>query len=133
MADLTALKAEIDTDPLIRGYAAMDDGQVADSLMNTIDRERNRASMTASEVLNAVVVSDLDAVTAAQQVKFWNLMGIGELNPFGVEVTILTNIFGSGSATIAALAILRKESVSRAVELGLGSVNVKDVTRARAI
>ena len=99
MADLQALKTELDTDPLARGYAGMDDGEATNSLVNVIDRERNRTSVTASEILNAVVIGEFAALTAAKQGEFWNLLARGDLNPFGVEATILINTFGGGSDT----------------------------------
>ena len=37
MADLVALKIELDADPLVRGYSGMTDQQAADSL-NTVNR-----------------------------------------------------------------------------------------------
>ena len=39
--DYPALKAEIEGDPLTRGYAAMTDQEIADD-MNTVYRTRNR-------------------------------------------------------------------------------------------
>ncbi len=115
MADL---KTELTDDPLARGYAGMTDSQAADDL-NTSYRSRDRTTMTASEVVNAVDTADFLALSAAKQNKFWQLMGIGELNPFGVEATLMIDIFGGGSTTITTLAALRVESITRAQELGL--------------
>lgn len=47
------LEDEIAKDPLGRGYSAMTDLQLLDSL-NTADRGRNRTSMTGREVKAAV-------------------------------------------------------------------------------
>lgn len=131
MTDYAVLRAEIDNDPLGRGYSGMTDTQIAASL-NTANRTRNKTSMTATEVLNAVVASEYNALTDANKTRLWELLGIGDLNPFGVEATLLTSLFGGGSQTIAALATKRVESISRAVELGIGHVTVGLVTEAKA-
>ena len=55
----------------------------------------------------------------------------GTPNPFGVEATWPTGVFGAGSATISALAAGRQESVSPAMELGLSVVKTGHVSEAR--
>lgn len=136
MANYEALKAEILADPLGRGYAGMTDQQAADDL-NTEYRTRNRESMSASEVLNSVDVTEFNALTAENQTRFWQLMGLGTLDPFGVESTLMVGMFGGGSATITTLAGLRIITLSRAAELNLagvsGSVSATHVANARAI
>ena len=86
---LDALKTEIDTDPVTRGYAGMDDAAVADSLSNVIERSLNKATMTSSEVINAIFEADFDALILADQNRIWNVLGMGELNPFGLEADML--------------------------------------------
>ena len=51
--DYVALKSELTVDPLSRGYAGMTDAEAAIDL-NTVYRERNRISMTGSEVINSI-------------------------------------------------------------------------------
>ena len=119
MADIAKLAAELTDDPLTRGYAAMTDEEAADSL-NTVNRTRNRDTMTASAVLNAVVISEWNALTDAQRQQIWDVLHIGEINPFGVEATIFVSVFGGGSATITALQAARLEAISRAVEQEIG-------------
>ncbi len=131
MTDYVALKAEITTDPLARGYAGMTNVQIAASL-NTANRTRNRTIMTASEIINAINVTEFNALTATNKAAVWDLLHLGELNPFGVEATMFTSIFGGGSTTIATLASLRAQSISRAVELGLGVVSEGLVAEAKA-
>jgi hypothetical protein len=124
------VKEEITTDPLARGYASMTDEEVlADG--HSKYRERNKSSLTGSEVTNAVDVTEFNALTSEQEQRFWNVVGISVLNPFGVESTILTNIFGAGSATIIALIALRKESISRFQELGVPGVKLGHIQEAR--
>lgn len=99
--------------------------------INVVNRQRNRASMTGSEVLNAVVLSEFNALADVKQDRFMQLIGIGILNPFGREADLITSLFGGGSGTVTALASARKEDISRAVELGLGVVKLGHIQMAR--
>ncbi len=130
--DLGALKTELDNDLLLRGYNTlpMDDEAAAVDL-NTVYRTRNREILSGSKVLNAIDKTEFLALLAPDQQRVWDILHLGEINPFGVEATLFTDIFGGGSATITALAAVRKEAVSRGVELGLGFVGGSDVTDAR--
>jgi len=129
--NLNALKTEIDTDPLARGYAGMSDAAVADSL-NVIDRTINRTSMSGSEILNAVDASEWATRGNAQKQVVWHIVHLGNVNPFGLEATLIADAFrGAGGVTIAALADARKTGVSRAVELGLNLVKAGYVQQVR--
>lgn len=125
------LKDELTADPLGRNYGAMPDEEAAASL-NAKDRTRNRGVMSASEVLNAVDQTEYATLDDAQTDRLWGLLGIGELNPFGVEAQIMVQLFGAGSETISTLQQIRVESVSRGMELGLGHVKVGHVQEARS-
>lgn len=129
---MTVLSNELADDPLARGYSGMTDAQATDSLNDTLDRERNRTSMTGSEVLNAVNNTEYLALSASDKDRVWQLLHLGTLNPFGVEADLLLDIFGGGSTTITALVVARKEIISRGAELGLGVVKEGQVQRARA-
>ncbi len=137
MADIQALKTELTTDPLGRGYAGMGDQAAADSL-NTVDRQRNKTSITGDEIFNAADGAELAALAngaAGPQRKFQMflaLCGRDSVDPFGTaNVALIQEIFGGGSATITALAALRTEPVSRGVEIGFGTVGSGDVSEAR--
>jgi len=130
MPDLDVLKAELIAGHPITGPYNADDNIAADEL-NAVNRTQNRVIMTGSEVFNAVVKAEFNALSAADQQLVWNILHLGELNPFGLESDIFIDIFGVGSATIAALQTLRKENVSRAVELGFGHVGPVLVIEAR--
>lgn len=125
------LQDEVQTDPLGLGYAGMTDQQVADSL-NASTRSRNRSMMTASEVMNQINVSEFNILSSANERKIWDVLHIGDINPFGVEAAIFIGVFGGGSATVGALQAARIESVSRATELGLGKVKVGHIAIARS-
>ncbi len=129
--NISALKAELTADPLSRGYLSMSDADAATSL-NEVNRFRNRTTMTGSEVLNAVDVGEWTGLSIADKQTVWDIVHLGEVNPFGVEATLMLSVFSAAdSPTIAALIAARKESVSRATELGLGHVGVGNVTQAR--
>ena len=130
--DIAALKAELiaghpDTGP----YDA--DAVIATGQLNAVNRTRPKTSMTGSEVLNAVDAAEWGDLDAAGKQTVWDVVHLGEVNPFGVEATLLIAVFGAGSATIVALAAARQQAISRAVEIGLGHVRVGDVERARAL
>ena len=124
------LTHELSVDELGRGYSTMSDQEAVDD-MHIAYRTRNRTSMSSSEILNAVDASEYTSLSNTKKVEFWNLMSIGTLNPFGVEATLLVNIFGDDSNTITALKALRKESITRVTELGLGEVKSRNIGYAR--
>lgn len=129
-----SLRDELLTDPLGRGYAAMTDEHAAVDL-NTVYRSRNRATMTASEVYNAVDQTEWAALTSAQQAEIWDIVHMGDqLNPFGREAARFQTIFGAGT-TITALQAARIEAITRAQELPdvRSPVKVGHVTVARAV
>ena len=121
-------KDEVTNDPVARGYngpgtanpgpGPMTDQQVTDD-MRTAYRTRSRETMTASEVANAIDITEFNALSAGDEEVIWNVLHLGELNPFGIEATIFTSKFGGGSDTIVALAAARVESITRAQELGV--------------
>ncbi len=112
------LEDELLNDPLTRGYSGMTVQQIVDD-MNTSYRTRNRTIMTASEVANQLNITEFNALTDADEAKIWNVLHLGNLDPFGVEATIFTNVFGGGSTTISNLQAARVESITRAEELGV--------------
>lgn len=128
--DIDALKAELLTGHPDTGAYDADDA-VAAGQLNAVNRTRNKPSLTGSEVLNAVDKTEFNALVAASKQLVWDILHLGELNPFGVEADLMTDMFGGGSTTIAALVVLRVEDVSRAVEIGLGVVKVGHVQMAR--
>ena len=130
--NIAALKAELTGDPLARGYPAMSDAEAATNL-NAVNRERNRTSMSGSEVLNAVDDTEWGALSDADKQTVWNIVHLGDVNPFGVEARLMVSVFDAEeSPTIAALQVARKDPVSRATELGLGLIYPAHVTQARA-
>lgn len=129
--NLAILKSEITVDPVALGYTGKTDQQICD-LLNAKARSRNLTSLTPSQVLNAVDLAEWGTRTAAQQTLIWNLMGMGQLNPFGIEATLFVQVFGASSATITTLKLLRVQAISRAEEIGLEIVYAGHIAEARA-
>lgn len=132
MGFYSALSDEITADPLERGYAGMDDAQVAASL-NAKDRQRNRGSMTALEISANIDKADWDALSPADQDRILSVLSMGEIDPSGIWTDVFVSAFGEGSTTIGNLQAARVESISRAVELGLPIIDSAHVTDARGI
>ena len=91
-AQLEILKGEITTDPLTRGYSGMTDAQIADDL-TTAYRERNLDRLDASTVFNAIDKAEYNALSDANKAMVWNILHLGEINPFGLESDIFVDIF----------------------------------------
>ena len=131
---LQALKTELTTDPLGRGYAGMTNTQVVTSL-RAANRTVERRSVSGSQIYNAIVPSEFNALLAPQQQLVRDVFGLGE----AIDVRTGTNVravmlaaFGAGTTTRANLIALVQETISRAAEIGLGDVREGDVARARA-
>lgn len=131
MGYIQDLKNELDSDPLARGYSTMTDQQVADDL-NTKYRSFNLPFMTGTEVADAIVTSEYNALADAQKDRVIALTNRDSINPFGFSATVMIDIFGAGSDTISALQASRVEPISRAQELFERDVKVGQVTDARA-
>ena len=132
MSQLDTLKAELLTGHPDTGPYNVDN-TIAASEINAVNRTLNRESMTASEVANAIEVSEFNTLSASDQARIWNVLHLGDINPFGVEATLFTGAFGGLSATITALKAARKTDVSRATELGLRRIGPGLVAEARRL
>lgn len=130
MSDVIVLIDEIATDPLGRNYATMTDKEVAVD-MNAQYRQKDRVSMTASEVFQAIDLSELLSLSDANYRKVLDVLHMGVVNPFGKEADIFVSIFGGSSATITTLAVIRREGISRGVEIGWGLVKEGHIQMAR--
>lgn len=132
--DYVALKSEIDSDPLIRGYAGMTDQQVADSLNNTIDRTVNRPPVSGDEMYNVTDATEFDALTDAKKDRWVTFTRSTAIDlQSAANQAMVNHIFGNPSASRTAMINLSTETVSRGVELGFGHVSFSDVENARSI
>ena len=128
---IAALKAEITTDPLARGYSGMTDQQVVDSL-HVQDRSQNLASLTGDVMFQQTDATEFAALTDVKKQLWLAMCGRSDIDPFApANVAFVQWVFGAGSATITALSAARKTTVDRATELGLGLVRVGEVQQAR--
>lgn len=127
------LRDEIANDPETRGYSGMTDQQIFDNIHDpSTGATRPKAIMTASEIYNNIVEADFDALSVGDQEKIWNILHLGDLNPFGLEAQVFQTVFGGASATVTALQAARNEPISRVTELGnLGSTSLGSIHRAR--
>lgn len=130
--NLDALRAELLAGHPVTGAYSADNAEAAAEL-NAVNCSRNRTSLTGSQVINAIDATEWAALTDSQRQTVWNIVHLGEVNPFGVEATLMLNVFGGGSSTITALQAARIEAISRAVELGLGVIREGTIQQARAI
>lgn len=128
--DIDILKTELTTDPLTRGYSGMLDAEVTVDL-NTVYRTSNKIIMSSTEVFNAIDKGEFNVLNATEKQLIWDILHLGEINPFGLEADLFVDIFGGGSTTITDLQNLRKNNVSRGVELGIGNVREGNVWEAR--
>lgn len=133
--DIAALKAELTTDPLARGYAGMTDAQAAASL-NARNRPLSALVLSSAQVFNAIDAAEFNALTAAQKANVDRLLGLGA----DIDITsgtnaraVLENAFGAGSATRVALVALLANKLTRAGELGLAPLYADDVRQARLV
>ena len=126
------LKTEVTTDPLGRGYSEMTDAEIAASLNDTVDRVVNKSSLSGDEMFGATVTAGFAALTAEKKAIWVSFCGRDSIDPFSTaNVEFVKWVFGNTSDTVTALAALRVSTVSRATELGLGTVYPSQVTRAK--
>lgn len=129
--DIAALKAELTVDPLTIGYSGMTDAEAADSL-NTVNRTVDVGSVTGQQIFEAVVPAHYNALSADYKQLFAVIVGMGAIMVNGTNTKLaLTTMFSGATATLAALAALQTERMSRGVELGLGFVAPGHVENAR--
>lgn len=133
--DLQALKTELTTDPLTRGYGSMGDEEAANSL-NAVNRTREKPTLRGSDIYNALVPGEFTALQAAQQARVRDIFLLGDSIDVraGTNVrAVLLSVFAAGSQTRANLIAAATEPASRADELGLGFVTPSNVADARRL
>lgn len=134
--DYTALRSELLTDPVTLGYAGQNDTQAAATLNSlTTGRTRNRTAVPVQEVFNAIDDGAWPAVGSLSADKLAAILSMpvvdaSNTNTRGIFGAVFPNS-GATAATRTRLLAIGTETVSRAVELGLGPVIVSDVTKAR--
>lgn len=134
MSKYDILAAELTDDPLGRGYAGMTDLQVSVSL-NTVNRTRPWPFLTGDDAFQATDSSEFAALTNDTRRGLWlSFCARDTIDPFATaNVAFVTWLFGGGSQTVANLASVRQENLSRAEELGLPPVSEQHVANVRAM
>lgn len=152
MSDIDILRTEIMDDPLGRSYSAMADSQVADSL-NTPDRA-GKKEVQANEVrmyvllhglwptIQAVAATSTNPLHKGTAVTILQTLGAGSFDTIrmnnaaiaeGVS-SMLQTMVDAGAMTAehrAAMIAMGDAQISRAQELGLGTVHHLMVAEAR--
>lgn len=130
--DLAALKTEMTTDPLARGYAAMGDVALSESL-NAIDRQPDRESLSSGLLVSCLDKAEFTALVAADKA-YLNLFITASEVPMTTDVRqALRTMFPVGSKTRTNINQATKRPGSRADELGLGHVTPSDIADARRL
>ena len=129
--DYSVLTAELLNDPLARGYSTMSDAEAAADL-NTEYCTRNLPSISGDTAFTATDATEFAQLTDHKRSLWMSWTSKDSINPFSATNVAFVNwLFGAESTTIATLNALRVEAISRAVELGLGTVKVGHVQTAR--
>lgn len=133
MSFLQDLRAEIDTDPLSRGYAAMQNDAIAADL-NTAYRTANVTSLTGDQLFTSTDGAEFAALTDHKRELWVSWTSKVSVDPWdAANVAFVTWIFGAGAGTLSNLNALRTKNISRATELGWGAINESNVYGARAL
>ncbi len=131
--DYQALKTELDTDSLGRGYSGMTDLQVVAD-MNIVYRTRIKTSLSGDQIFTSTDNTEFGALTDINKQLWVAFTSKDSIDPSdAANIAFVTYIFGGGSTTVSNLNTLRTEDVSRAVELFGVDIVVGDVENARAL
>ena len=129
---IAALAAELTAGHPDTGAYSLDD-ETAHAELHAVNRTKNKDSLSGDAMFAATDATDWIGLTDHQQQLWVSFTSKDSIDPFAAaNVAFVTAIFGGGSATLTALAALRKDDVSRVVELDLGDVSPGQVTEARA-
>ena len=115
--------------PVSGAWAASDEEAAAQG--NVVDMEENINSLSGDQLFTATDSTEFAALTNVKK-QLWVSWCNSDRDPFNVaNVAFVNYIFGGGSDTIAALALLRKRAVSIFQKEGLGAVQTGHVWEAR--
>lgn len=130
--DYAILVAELQNDPLSRGYALMTDAQRLASLL-AVNRPTERTVIPAYEVLEAIVPSEWSALSAAEKQRVQTIISAGQVNLKGSNTrAALGAAFAAGTTTRTNLLALQVgDPISRAFELGLTALGDGHLATAR--
>ena len=131
MTNYAALKTEVTIDPLVLGYSGMTDQQVSDSLNDPV-RPRERDIVPSHEVFEAIDPADYTALSAVEKGRLSMILSMGAVRLSGANTrSALGGMFGAGVTRNNLIALQDDTPISRAQELGLGSVGPGVVAEVR--
>ena len=129
--EIQTLRTELQDDPLAKGYSAMTDEAVA-IVMNGVTQSADKDTITAKEAQASVVGSEYLVLTDAQR-DAWAAILSDDIDIKNTNIrNQIAEIWAAGTATRTNLVDLQTKSVSRAEELGIGTVKPGDVQIGRA-
>ena len=126
VADLQAERDKIE-------YDGQDDATFLAAIL-VEDVSAPLTTITAGQLFEAIVPSEFQALTSAQQARVDRLLSLGSDIIVGPSNSVqavqeLLATFGGGSVTVQTLAALRDQTISRVASLGLPTPKLGDVAR----
>lgn len=125
------LKDELDAGHPITGPYD-DDAVIATGQLNAKNIVRDRDSIAPGEMQAQVVGTEFVALSAVKQ-RAWLAILADSVDPANSNIVEQITAIWAGTTTLTNLAGIKTETVSRAVELGLGVIKVGWVQQARAL
>ena len=130
--DYVALKAELATGHPTTGAYDKDDAVAAEQL-NVVNRTVPRDTITAAELLEAIAATDHAALDSGKRQLLYAMLTMDTINIAGPRTRkLLEEVFDSGTSHTN-LKSLETKSVSRAAELGFGTIYEGTIQQARAL
>jgi hypothetical protein len=131
--ELRILAAEL----ALPAYASMTAEQAAAALNTAnVSVQTQRNIIPSREIIEATVAAEWAALTAAEKQRYQTITGAGDVNVLGTNTrAAFAAMFAAGTTTRANLIALQTETklISRAAQLGIGTVTDHDVTAARIL
>ena len=127
------VRAELDADPLGRGYAGMTDGEIWEDLV-ALTRD-SWVPVAASAIIEAISAGALSGLSTAKRADVDTVVSMGGaivIAPGSRARALLIAAFTGDPETLNALEATTKRMISRAAELGCG-VSPGIVAAARAL
>ena len=130
MADIAKLKTLLASPHPVSDAWAVDDAAAA-AQGNEPDMEENVDSLSGNQLFTSTDPGEFAALTDAKKQMWVSWCNVDRDPHNAANVAFVNFIFGGGSKTIAALALLRKRPVSLFVKKGLGFLYTGDIENAR--
>ena len=115
--------------PISGAWAAGDEAAAVQG--NTVDMEEDINSLLGDQIFTSTDATEFAALTDVKK-QLWVSWCNTDRDPFNAaNVAFVNFIFGPGSDTIAALALLRKRAVSLFEKENIGKPALSDIAKAR--